>query len=138
MEVARRLWAGEGVETAAPEAVLAAITEVCTRLRRGLGRWIGFEGYSVLFERVVDDALTENPALRALRWLPGGENGVAGIVPAHEVPAVIRGFVSVVALLIQRLSQVIGDDMAMRLVEQAWAASPSEGSVAEIRGARDV
>ena len=137
-EAARRLWVGERVEMAPPEAVIEAIEQVCMRLRLGLGRWIGFEGYDALLERVVEEAVVENPELRGLRWLPDGENKVARMVPAHEVPAVIRGFVSVVALLIDRLSQVIGDDLATRLVEQAWNASPGDGSLDEIRGAGDV
>jgi hypothetical protein len=137
-EAARRLWAGENVEMAPPDAVVAVIEQVSSRLRLGLGRWIGFEGYGVLLERVLEEAVAEYPALCGLRCLPSGEKKVAGKVPAHEVPAVIRGFVSVVALLIQRLSQVIGEDMAMRLVEQAWTARPSDGSTDETRGASNV
>jgi hypothetical protein len=131
---AQRLWATEGLDPASPEAVVATIEHVSARLRIGLGRWIGFEGYRVLLERVVEEAVTEDPTLRGLRWLPGGVNRLAEMVPADEVPAVSRGFVSVVALLIHRLSQVIGEDMSMRLVEQAWTASSSDGSTDEMRG----
>lgn len=127
-EAARRLWAGERVETDSPEAVVAAIEHVGVRLRLGLGRWIGFYGYGVLLARVLEETVTEHPALRGVRLLPDGKAGGAGMIPAHEVPALIRGFISVVARLIHRLSEVIGDDLAMRLVEQAWKA----------RGASDV
>ncbi len=136
-ETARRLWAGESVETAEPKAVMAAIEQVCARLRLGLGRWIGSEGYGALLERVLEEAVTDTPALRGFRFPPDGEDKVAGTVSAREVPAVIRSFVSAVALLIQRLSQVIGEDMAMQLVEQAWTAGPSDGPIDEIGGAND-
>ena len=103
-EAASRLWAGETLATASPEAVVVAIEHVSVRLRLGLGRWIRFEGYGVLLERVLEDARTEDPA--------------------EEVTAKIRTFVLVVALLTDRLSQVVGEDMAMRLVEQAWTTEP--------------
>ncbi len=117
-EAASRLWAGEGVATDSPEAVVAAVENIGVRLRLGLGRWIGFDGYGVLLEHVLEEADTENPA--------------------DEVSAKIRNFVAVVALLMDRLSQVIGEEMAIRLVEQAWTARPNDKSMADIRGARDV
>ncbi len=118
IEAARRLWAGESAATASPEVVVAAIERARARLRLGLGRWIGVDGYGVLLERVLEEADTENAT--------------------DEAPEKIRNFVAVVALLMDRLSQVIGEELAIRLVEQAWIASPNDKPVAEIRGTRDV
>jgi hypothetical protein len=75
--------------------------------------------------------------LLGLNCLAEGRNDAAGMVQTPDVARVIDGFVSVVALLIHLLSRVIGEEMATRLVEQAWAANPSEGSSAETRGVRD-
>ena len=121
IEAARRLWDEECVDPTTPVVVGEAIERVCLRLRLGFDRWIGVDGYRVLFQRVVEESIAEHPTLAGLRCLSDGDSTAEGTVPADALPAVIRGFVSVVALLIQLLSDVIGEDMAMRLVEQATA-----------------
>jgi hypothetical protein len=44
-------------------------------------------------------------------------------VGVHGAAEVREGIVALVALLIDLLSRVIGEEMAPRLVEQAWAGS---------------
>lgn len=124
----RRLWDREGVDESSPTVVTAAIERASTRLRAGLGRWIGREGYRVLLQRVHEEMATDQPRPRSLSSRIDG---------AQEASATIRGFVSVVALLIELLSQVVGEDMAVRLVEQAWTTTANEESTMTTRGARD-
>jgi hypothetical protein len=63
--------------------------------------------------------------------------GVAAVVGVHGAAEVREGIVALVALLIDLLSCVIGEEMAVRLVEQAWAGSARPTASAPTEGVRD-
>jgi len=137
-EAARRFWAHDGPDADGPAEMAAAAEQGCARLRAVLTRWIGSEGYRALVDRSLAEARAEHPAIAGLQC-PGGDlAGVAAAVGVHSAAEVREGILALVARLIDLLSRLIGEDMATRLVEQAWAggARPAASTVTE--GFRDV
>jgi hypothetical protein len=117
-EMARRLWARAADDISAPEEVAAAAERMCTQLRTGLGRWVGTMGYRALFDRALMLAQAEHPALRSLAC--GADEPVTTAdVRAEGTDEVAAGVVALVAALTEVLGRIIGEEMAVRLVEQA-------------------
>ena len=116
--VARRLWARAAGDTNSPEAVAAAAERTCTHLYTGLGRWIGTMGYRTLLDRALGLARAEHPALAGLACLGGDPPVTTATQPAHSAAEVAAGMVALVAALVELLGRIIGEEMAVRLVEQ--------------------
>jgi hypothetical protein len=96
----------------------AAVTErTCIQLRAGLGRWIGAMGYRALLDRALVLARAEHPALAGLSCHGGDEEAVAAAVRTHGASDVAAGMVALVAGLVDLLGRIIGEEMAVRLVE---------------------
>jgi hypothetical protein len=116
---------------------------MCTQLRAGLGRWVGTTGYRALLDRAIRLARAENPALGSLSCHGGEEPVITAAVRAHGAGQVAAGMVVVVAALIELLGRIIGEEMAVRLVEQTGIEKERErpsprGVVStESRGGRD-
>lgn len=123
-DVARRLWARTAGESTAPEDVAAAADRMCAQLRAGLSRWIGAAGYNALLERAIGLARAKHPALSGLACL--GEDGpaTAAAIRGHGAPDVAAGQVMLVAGIVELLGRIIGEEIAMRLVEQIGGPSP--------------
>ena len=136
-EAARQLWAHEGLDASAPEEMAAAAEQGCARLRAGLTRWIGSDGYRALLDRALQQARTGHPALAGLQCQAGHVQGVAAVVGVHGAAEAREGIVELVALLIDLLSRVIGEEMGVRLVEQAWAGSARPTASAPTEGVLD-
>jgi hypothetical protein len=113
---ASRLWPAEAGGADTPEALAAASDRLCAQLRAGLGNWIGGDGYATLLQRALDRAVPAHPALAALTGRCGSLEGVVAAALAHGAPAVSAGILGVVTSLIELLSRLIGEDMALRLV----------------------
>jgi hypothetical protein len=94
------------------------------QLRAGLGRWIGAQGYRVLLERALSQTRAEHPALGGLSCLAEYEPVTAAAVRAQGPGDVAAGLVAFVAALVELLGRIIGDEMAVRLVEQIGTPSP--------------
>jgi hypothetical protein len=125
-EVARRLWARAAGDTNSPEEVAAAAERTCTQLRTGLGRWIGAMGYHALLDRALALARAEHPALRSLSCHGGEEPMITAAVRAHGAAEVATGMLALVAGLVELLGRIIGEEIAVRLVEQAGMRSETE------------
>ncbi len=136
-EAARQFWAHDGLEAGAPEEMAAAAERGCARLRAVLTRWIGSEGYRALVDRALEQARAEHPALAGLQCQAGDIQGVAAAVGVHSAAEVREGILALVALLIDLLSRLIGEEMATRLMEQAWAGSARPAASAATGGVRD-
>jgi hypothetical protein len=136
-DTARRLWVRAAGNGRAPEEVAAAAESMCTQLRVGLGRWIGAEGYRALLERALELARAEHPALGGLSCLGGDELVTSAAVRAYGSREVAAGFVGLVAVLIELLGRIIGDEMALRLVAQTSLPSPRRVGGTETEGQRD-
>jgi hypothetical protein len=123
-EVARRHWARAGGDTSTPEEVAATAERTCTQLQAGLARWVGTEGYRALIDRALLLARAEHPALGSLSCHGGDQPLTTAAVRAHSAAEVTAGIVALVVTLIDLLSRVVGEEMAVQLVNQAMAASP--------------
>ena len=133
-ESARRLWAGAGATSETPEAIAAAAERLGTQLRRGLGRWIGTDGYYTLLERAAAATKAAHPTLNPVSYFRYGAPVTLAAVQAHGARAVVDGLVALLAALIELLGRIIGDEMARRLVEQAGNPGSRSGSRTEFTG----
>ena len=140
-EVARRLWARAAGDSSAPEDVAAAADRMCAQLRVGLGRWVGAMGYRALLDRALVLARAEHPALGSLSCHGGDDPVTTADVRSQGAAEVAAGMVALVAALVELLGRIIGEEMAVRLVEQTGIerARPSPRGVVstESRGGRD-
>jgi hypothetical protein len=132
-EASRQFWAHVGLAVDTPEEMAAAAEQGCARLRTVLTRWIGADGYRALINRALEQARAEHPAIAGLQCQAGEVQGVAAAVGGHSAAEVREGFLELVALLVDLLSRLIGEEMATGLVEQAWArgARPAESNAAD-------
>jgi len=137
-EAARQFWAHDGLDAGAPEEMAAAAEQGCARLRAVLTRWIGSEGYRALVDRALAQARAEHLAIAGLQCQGGDVEGVAVAVGVHSAAEVREGILALVAGLIDLLSRLIGEDMATRLVEQAWAGGGRPAASTVTEGFRDV
>ena len=136
-DAARCLWARAAGDARAPEEIAAAAERMCTQLREGLGRWIGAGGYRALLDRALGLVRAEHPALAGISCLGEDEQVITAAVRMHGAGEVAAGLVALVAALIELLGRIIGEEMAVRLVEQIGTPSPREVAGAEIQGGPD-
>ncbi|MEO8031103.1 MAG: hypothetical protein ABJC74_13080, partial [Gemmatimonadota bacterium] len=134
LSAARLLWADEKLDTASPEEVAAVIERVCAQLRLGLGRWIGSDGYRVLLQRTLAESGSSFPELHEFHCLVdgAGTDEILAAIVATGARRVRDAYAVQVAWLIHLLSQLIGEEMAHRLVEQAWMTAPSSPPAAPV------
>ena len=137
-EASRQFWAHDGLDGGGPEEMAAAAEQGCARLRGVLTRWIGSEGYRALVDRALAQARAEHPAVAGLQCQGGDLEGVATAVGLHSAAEVREGILALVARLIDLLSRLIGEEMATRLVEQAWAGGARPAATTVTEGLRDV
>src|SRR5580704_5982434 len=104
---------------------------VCRRVSDELSRWVGNDGCRALFARALASAQAGggHPALEMVRISVGSAyclDGLADSATRHGVPAATDGAAAVLAALIELLGHLIGDDMALNLLEQsAQARAPT-------------
>jgi hypothetical protein len=146
-QVARLLWARASDGADSPEEVVAATERTCIQLRAGLGRWIGAMGYRALLDRALVLARAEHPVLGSLSCYGGDEVMLTAALRTHGAAEMAAGMVALVSRLVDLLGRIIGEEMALRLVEQTGTPSgrerekvrPSPRGVVSIesKGARD-
>ncbi len=125
-DAARRLWAGTAGDTQEPAEIARAAGQLGAHLRTGLGRWIGFDAYQALLKRAVVAAQTTHPALDGVACLGEDASVTIAAVHVHGAAEVVDGLVALVALVIELLGRIIGQEMAIHLVEQCGAPRPHE------------
>ena len=136
-DAARRLWERTAGDATAPENLAAAADRMCTELSAGLGRWIGAQGYHALVDRALALTRAEHPALGGIACVGGDGPAAAAAVGAHGAGKVTAGLVALVAAVIELLGRIIGDEMAVRLVEQIAVPSPRGVVSNKTEGGRD-
>jgi hypothetical protein len=125
-QIARRLIEGHRSERAEGHTSARAAAAACDQLYRELSRWVGPDGCHALFTRALAQARTEYPALGQIQLRARSEpyiDGVAETIMAHGDPATADGLEAMLVHLIELLGRLIGDDMAMKLIERSLAAS---------------
>ncbi len=125
-EIARRLISSRRSERKAGENPARAAAAACDTLYRELSRWVGPDGCHALFTRALADTRTEYPALAQIQLRARAEpyiDGVAETIMAHGDPATAEALESMLVRLVELLGRLIGDDMAMKLIERSLASS---------------
>ncbi|WP_411280970.1 hypothetical protein [Gemmatimonas sp.] len=130
-DVARRLWeqAARASTYANPysnphanDASGAAAMRLLSDLEVVLSRWIGSEGFRALLLNAARLTLPAHPVLSTVLTV----DGVRGV--PHDAPAandaIASGVVALLEVLMQLLGRIVGDEMAVRLIDQAGAPSP--------------
>jgi hypothetical protein len=123
----------ERAEGDTPARIAAAAGD---RLYRELSRWVGPDGCHALFTRALTQAQTEYPALAQIQLHARSEpyiDGVAETIMACGDPATAEALESMLVHLVELLGRLIGDDMAMKLIERSLVPSERGGPPSEAR-----
>jgi hypothetical protein len=123
---ARRLVDSRRPERTGPDVAARAAASACEHLYRELSTWVGPDGCHALFTRALAQAQAEHSALGQIQLRARSEpyiDGVAATIMAHGDAATAEAFESVLVHLVELLGRLIGDDMAMKLIERSLFAS---------------
>lgn len=105
---------------------MAAADRVCRRVSDELSRWIGNDGCRALFARALATAQADgHPALDAVRTSARSVYCLDGLTESaarHGAAAANDGATATLSALIELLGRLIGDDMALHLLEQSTPA----------------
>ncbi len=129
-QLARRLIEARRSERSEGDSVARAAASASDRLYRELSRWVGLDGCYALFSRALAHAGTELPALGQIQIRARAQphiDGVAETIMARGDSATAEALESMLAGLAELLGRLIGEDMAMKLIERSLAA-PEPGS----------
>ncbi len=125
-QIAHRLINSRRSERAGGDTAARGAAAACDHLYRELSRWVGPDGCHALFTRALAQARTEYPALGQIQLRARSEpyiEGVAETIMAHGDAATADALELMLADLVELLGRLIGDDMAMKLIERSLAAS---------------
>ena len=125
--LARRMLRHETGGRAEPAALAEAAERADARLRGRLASLIGQTGYTTLVARAVRLAQTEVPALERVTvdaLATGAEGGLQGVREfaraSGDAGAAEAGLSAILAHVIGLLVTFIGEDLALRLIRDAW------------------
>jgi hypothetical protein len=127
-ELASRLLARETIESD-PVGLAHAAEHALGKLRRHLVSLIGVAGYKALLSRALDLGKTEADLLGALRI--EADASLEGFVEAartRQADEIKKAGTALLAYLIGLLIVFIGEDLALRLVREAWSDAPGDAS----------
>lgn len=130
---ARRLLDRERGDDESDAALARALEQSCLLITDGLSRWFGLYGSRALVTRALTSAQKEHPSLARVGV---SENhcleGVSASAQVHGSAVVAEGIVCTIARLATLLGRLIGDDLAISLLEQSTmnqtASRPSSPS----------
>ena len=125
-QIARRLVDSRRSERAGSDTAARAAVSAGENLYRELSRWVGPDGCHALFTRALAQAQAEYPALGQIQLRARSDpyiDGVAATIMAHGDAATAQAFESVLVHIVELLGRLIGDDMAMKLIERSLTGS---------------
>jgi len=108
----------------------AALQQSCSRVFENLRDAMGDDGCTALLSRALSRSQADHPALEAVRRDHDGViylDGVMTAVEAHGIVAVTVATEALFAALVEVLGRLIGEDMAMRLIDHHGDASRTNG-----------
>jgi len=120
--IAHRLIASSRSEGHGGDSPARAAAAACDRLYRELSRWVGRDGCHALFTRALAQARTDHPALAKIQLRARAEpyiDGVPETIIAQGDPATAEALDAMLVSLVELLGRLIGDDMAMKLIERS-------------------
>lgn len=129
-EMARRLLARESSAAGEPAMAAAALQRALVRVSANLRDSVGEDGRNALLARALARTESDHPALKDLRKLNHGViqlDGVVASVEAHGVVPVTAAIEALLATLLDVLGRLIGEDMAMRLLDHDLAGPSPVG-----------
>lgn len=122
--LARRVIDAGRTNSTAGDGAAGAAAAACGYLYNELSRWIGSDGCHALFTRALADSRKESQPLqsvelraRAVPYVQGIETAVA----AHGDAETAAGVEVLLIRLVELLGRLIGDDMAIKLIEPVLA-----------------
>lgn len=120
---ARRLLERERAGDGSDAGLAGALDRSCSLITVGLSRWFGLYGTRALVTRALATARKQHPSLAGVGVSDSDcLDGVRASAQAHGSAAVAEGIVSTIAGLVGLLGRLIGDDLAISLLEQSTRA----------------
>ena len=118
-EIARQMLERDAAGVTEVGPLGAALERTFTRVSTNIRRSVGEDGYAALLARAVVTAISDEPALTVIPRSDamGVEVDIATAVEAHGVRAVGASLESLLAALVDILSDLIGEDMAGTLLD---------------------
>jgi hypothetical protein len=131
LQLARRLLGHDGAQTTAGDAatVAAALQRTCGRVAESMRDSLGEAGWAALLVRALARTEADHPALKNIRRQNGDDidlDCVFAGVEAHGAASAMAAFEALLAALIETLSRLIGEDMAMRLIDPDPPGPPAD------------
>jgi hypothetical protein len=123
-EAARQLWLDVAGEARTPEEVGTGADRLWGGLSFALGRWIGTSGYHALLNRALGIARAEHACLSTLSCAGGEAELITTTARKHGAGEVAASMVTVATVLIDLLGRIVGDELAIHLVNQVGTPSP--------------
>jgi hypothetical protein len=120
LNVARRLVERATTDHSGHAAAGPALQQTCTRVLGNLRESLGDDGCNALLARALARTEGAHPPLKKIRRLYGDTihlDGVAASVETFGAPAVTAAVESLFAALVAVLGRLIGEDMAVRLID---------------------
>jgi hypothetical protein len=128
-EIVRRLISSRAPHTKRGDTAARTAVAACDNLYRELSRWVGPDGCHALFTRALAQARDEYPTLAKIHLQPRSESYIDGVAEAIMVDgdaATAEALESMLARLVELLGRLIGDDMAMKLIERSLVSERDE------------
>jgi hypothetical protein len=119
-QIARRLIERAAVAAGGSGTAARAAVAASDHLYPELSRWVGADGAHALFTRARAHAQTDHPLLGKIQLHARSEPYLEGVVEAIEAygaTATAEAIESMLVGLIELLGRLIGDDMAMKMIE---------------------
>ncbi|MDQ6770601.1 MAG: hypothetical protein M3Z54_11520 [Gemmatimonadota bacterium] len=135
-QIAHRLINVRGFEQAGSRTLAHAAVDACNQLHQDLSRWVGLDGCHALFTRALAQARSDYPLLEEIQLRPRSEPYVEGgteAIDTYGAAQTAEAIESMLAGLIELLGRLIGDDMAMKLIEESFPESAGDDSLSSSR-----
>jgi hypothetical protein len=119
-DLARRLLAAEAASQSAADPRVHEAVRVCEKLRLSLTRFAGSDGFTALLRRALALARAEVPAMHG--FTQKADCSLEGLeqLAAESRDVAIDAAVAITAHLLGLLVTLIGEQLTMRLVREAW------------------
>lgn len=117
-----------------------AAADACGKLYKALSRWVGSDGCHALFTRALTQGRASHPALATIQLRARSDPYVEGVeetTMAHSDAVAAAALQAMLAFLIELLGRLIGDDMAMKLIERSLVESSRSGATSTTGGRKN-
>jgi hypothetical protein len=127
IDVARRVFGSTDDGVAGDDALLESSERIGSCVPDALARWFGPYGSLALVARALAIAESEHPALSGVTAASGASPRLVGLgasAGTHGSLATSQGVIAWLAALLDLLGRLIGDDLALLLLEPCAVSHP--------------